>query len=625
MELTDLKTPSAFVSALSDYFLSSIDLAKEGPVYAALNRALTELEISLSEGGLCAQISRDDASLLLKASLATDISTAKENEEIASPLIYADNENIYLHRDYEVERNLAKRLYDFVAKGLGKNPKNKETPTNTLTLVKDNALSVIYGGPGTGKTSSLANILEDLFRINPNLTVFLGAPTGKASARMHEALVSASQKNHPLLAEKLKLSENSNLLSRTIHKWLYTAQETGEKPSEENPLACDVFVLDEASMLDARLAAQLLRVIDAEKTKLLFLGDAYQLRSVGPGSLFADLCALGRNYGFAIELKKSFRFDPNSAVGKMAFAINSAARKNSADSPANKSEPALCASPLNPTPVSLYLYNDIEENDSLIGLLQKLGLSDSNDVDLHFLDTAHSNTDLPIEVKSWIDDRLNHYADLIKEGDENRLFTEAQRFRILCATREGNLSVASVNAYAREALRNALLKRGFEIPARTGEMIIVTKNDDATNLFNGDMGIILPAGPSGITEVLFRSASEELRHVPLSLLPEYESAFAITIHKSQGSEYEDLALLLPRFGAETLLSNELLYTAITRVKDRKDSENRIVQYGKLSIFTSVSSLEKALSSYSARKTGLKNRLCDIFKKDEGKADDFALD
>ncbi len=112
--------------------------------------------------------------------------------------------------------------------------------------------------------------------------------------------------------------------------------------------------------------------------------------------------------------------------------------------------------------------------------------------------------------------------------------------------------------------------------------------------------------------------------MPLSLLPEYESAFAITIHKSQGSEYEDLALLLPRFGAETLLSNELLYTAITRVKDRKDSENRIVQYGKLSIFTSVSSLEKTLSSFSARKTGLKNRLCDIFKKDEGKADEFAL-
>ncbi len=155
---------------------------------------------------------------------------------------------------------------------------------------------------------------------------------------------------------------------------------------------------------------------------------------------------------------------------------------------------------------------------------------------------------------------------------------------------------------------------------RTGEMIMITKNDDATELYNGDMGIILPTTEDGVTPVLFSGASGAMRHISLSLLPEYESAFAITIHKSQGSEYEDVALLLSRFGAETLLSNELLYTAITRVKDKKDFENRIVQYGKLSIFTSIDSLEKALESFSVRKTGLKNRLRDIFAKDEYEAD-----
>ncbi len=237
---------------------------------------------------------------------------------------------------------------------------------------------------------------------------------------------------------------------------------------------------------------------------------------------------------------------------------------------------------------------------------------------------SRSGTELPAAVRSWIDERLNHYADVISARDETQYLVEAQRFRVLCATRQGNLSVSSVNTYASQSLKSALMQRGFENPGRTGEMIIVTKNDDATELYNGDMGIILPTSADGITRVLFSSASGALRRISLSLLPEYESAFAITIHKSQGSEYEDLALLLPNFGADSLLTNELLYTAITRVKDRKDIENRIVQYGRLTIFSSVSALLRALESFSVRKTGLKNRLREIFRKDQDEADEFTL-
>ena len=620
MELHEEKTPAAFVSALSDYFLSSIGLEKEGPIYETLKRVLTELEISLSEGGLCAQITRENAQLLIKAHLATDFNTTKANEAIPTPLIFADSENLYLNRDFAVERDLACRIYDFVSR----NTKDQsETATNcdaVLHLVKGKSFSVIYGGPGTGKTTSLARILDNLLKDNPKLKIYLGAPTGKASARMHEALEGAS-KNYPYLQAKLKEGGSSNLASRTIHKWLYSPQDSGERPSEENPLDCDIFVLDEASMLDARLAAQLLRVLDCRRTKILFLGDAYQLRSVGPGSLFADLCALGREKGFAIELKKSFRFDPKSAVGKMAYAINKRAREKNSDAPASESEPAICAPNATPYPVSLNLLKDADGKETPVTLLNRLGLTDSNDVCLHYLESdSRYSQELPLAVRDWIDAHINHYADTIKTGDEASFFSEAQRFRVLCATRSGNLSVASVNAYTSNSLKRALTERGFENPARTGEMIIVTKNDDATDLYNGDMGIILPTTEDGITHALFSSAAGTLRHVSLSLLPEYESAFAITIHKSQGSEYEDVALLLPYSGAETLLSNELLYTAITRVKDRKDAENRIVQYGKLSIFTSTSSLERALESFSARKTGLKNRLRDIFTKDEYEAD-----
>ncbi len=624
MEHNEEKTPAASVSALSDYFLSSIGLEKEGAIHETLKRVLTELEVSLSEGGLCAQTSSENAQLLIKAHLATDFNTAKVNETIPTPLIFADNENLYLNRDFAIERELANRICDFVSRNIEDQSATACSHDAVFHLVKGKSFSVIYGGPGTGKTSSLARILDNLLRENPNLKIYLGAPTGKASARMHEALEEAS-KNYPYLREKLKKSGTLNLASRTIHKWLYSPQDTGERPSEENPLDCDLFVLDEASMLDARLAAQLLRVLDCQRTKILFLGDAYQLRSVGPGSLFADLCALGREKGFAIELKKSFRFDPKSAVGKMAYAINKRAREKCFDAPASESEPAICAPNATRYPVSLNLYKDSDEKEAIDTLLNRLGLSDSSDICLHDLESdSRYSQELPLTVRNWIDAHMNRYADTIKTGDETSFFSEAQRFRVLCATRSGNLSVASVNAYASNSLKRALSERGFENPARTGEMIIVTKNDDATDLYNGDMGIILPTTEDGITHVLFSSASGALRHVSLCLLPEYESAFAITIHKSQGSEYEDVALLLPYSGAETLLSNELLYTAITRVKDRKDAENRIVQYGKLSIFTSLSSLERALESFSVRKTGLKNRLRDIFTKDEYEADQFRL-
>ncbi len=442
MELHETKTPTAFVSALSDYFLSSIDLPKDGPLYEALTTALSALEESLSQGGLCAQITRDLAQLLLKSHLATDLSTVKENEAIPTPLIFADGENIYLNRDYEVERELAQRIYDFVSHRAKDESLAASNPDLLLNLIKDKNFAVIYGGPGTGKTTSLARILDDLLKKNPRLKIYLGAPTGKASARMHEALDAAS-KNHPHLRERLKKSNSTNLSSRTIHKWLYSPQDSGERPSAENPLDCDVFVLDEASMLDARLAAQLLRVLDSRRTKLLFLGDAYQLRSVGPGSLFADLCALGRERGFAIELKKSFRFDPQSAVGKMAYAINKRARENCSDSPATESEPAICAPEAKPYPVRLNLYRDSESEEVPITLLNRLGLTNPNDVELHFINTNSSNNiELPTEVCRWIDKHLDCYADAIKKGEETSLFSGNFSF-----LRGSTLSCALRNAF----------------------------------------------------------------------------------------------------------------------------------------------------------------------------------
>ena len=620
MNTPENTAPTPFVTAMTEYILDAARLPKEDKVTQSLKRSLTALEESLSDGGLCAKIEPTDAETLTRAGLAYAFKGTLEKDP--PPLILADDENLYLNRDFVVELTLAKCIRSFAVKSQGapeklsnadigeieKDPDRKKA----IDLALTKPFVVIYGGPGTGKTSSLALILELLLKENPNQKIFLGAPTGKAAARMREALEASATERLPYLREKLGKKENDGIPARTLHKWLYTPQETGERPSPNSPLLCDVFVLDEASMLDARLAAALLRVLDASRTKVIFLGDAYQLRSVGPGSVFADLCELGREYGFASELKKSFRFDPTSGIGKMAAAINALARKKSNDSPAETSEAAERAPGARPNPIALNLLQTEETPRAIDSMLSALGLIENRDVAIKICEEETAN-ELPSQFTGWLESHIAEYAKAIAQQDKDLLWDASQKFRVLCATREGPNSVDAVNRFAIKALKEALSQYGFDRTARTGEILIVTKNDDTVGLYNGDIGVVLPADSRGVVRVLFSGASQERRRIALSRLPEYETAFGITIHKSQGSEYEDVALLLPTRGATALLTNELLYTAVTRVKDIKDKDFRITRYGKLSIFASPEALQGALSSCSERKTGLKNRLREAFE------------
>ncbi len=620
MNTTENRAPTPFVAAMTEYILDASNLPRKEEVAQSLKESLTALEESLADGGLCAKIKETDAALLTGNGLA--YSYKGSLEENLPPLILADGENLYLNRDFAVELTLAKCVHDFAIQSqkatqrhpiadiseIEKDPDRKRA----IELALTKPFVVIYGGPGTGKTSSLALILELLLEENPRQKIYLGAPTGKAAARMREALETSATDERPHLREKLGKKDNDGIPARTLHKWLYTPQETGERPSKDSPLLCDVFVLDEASMLDARLAATLLDVLDKKRTKVIFLGDAYQLQSVGPGSVFADLCELGRAYGFASELKKSFRFDPLSGIGKMAAAINTLARKKSNDSPARTSEAAERTPEAQPNPIALNLLQTEEVSCYVGSLVSALGLETKEDVAIKITQEEVLN-ELPSEFVHWLESHIREYAKALATRDEDKLWDAAQSFRVLCATRKGRNSVDAVNRYATNALKEALTQYGFEKTTRAGEILIVTKNDDTVGLYNGDIGVVLPADSRGVVRVLFSGASQERRRIALSRLPEYETAFGITIHKSQGSEYEDVALLLPTRGATALLTNELLYTAVTRVKDIKDKDFRITRYGKLSIFASPEALQGALSSCSERKTGLKNRLREAFE------------
>ena len=618
------KEASVFAQAMANLILGAASLPLKGETADCLIRTLSVLEESLNDGGLCASIRPQDAQCLLDAGLAVRHSNLQQNSTTRRPIVLSDENNVYLLRDFEIELDLADRIGRLINNEKTDPSSDSFANSALFGLSADQALvrqlsmtssfSVIYGGPGTGKTTCLAGILESLLESNPNLSIFLAAPTGKAASRMREALEASADKELPELSKRLAKSGLDGLPARTLHKWLLSLQGSGQQPSESNPLDCDVFVLDEASMLDARLAHRLFQMINLKRTRVIFLGDAYQLRSVGPGSVFADLCVLGRQHNFAAELKRSYRFDPDSGVGKMAYAVNKLARQANKDSEAVKSLPANKAAGIDQEPIRLFLVAAPEEQSQIPGLISSLGLHATDEGSLFQCKPQNppAENGLSQEICEWIDKRIGAYACSLAAGNEECFLAESQRFRILCATRQGPCGVDAVNAYAKRRLKEKLSSIKEMPNPRAGEMIIITKNDDSLGLYNGDMGIILPAQDDDITRVVFSKGSE-MRHVALSLLPEYETAFAITIHKSQGSEYEDVALVLPDKNAGPILSNELFYTGITRVKDIKDADGKIVRYGKLSIFASSSSLKTALTTFCQRKTGLRNRLAEVFE------------
>lgn len=624
---------SDFARTMTEFLLASKGMPEEEPLLSTLHRAFSSLEKTLRQGGLCADILPDDAASLIKAQLAAEHSLQTGLTARATALVVADKNHLYLARDFAVESTLARKIAFLSEQGpvraKTKDSCDEKTLSPDLAAVRRLALTrpfcVVFGGPGTGKTTCLAGILETLFEENGRLVVFLAAPTGKAAARMREALEASAKHGSavfPHLAERLKRNDSLALPARTLHRWLYAQQDSGEKPSPTSPLNCDLFVLDEASMLDARLAEKLLRVIDPKRTRVIFLGDPFQLRSVGPGSVFADLCALGRTQGFAGELKRSFRFNPTSGVGIIAHAVNRLARQRAHEEALPKaSEPARVFPGTTPEPVRFYLTGPIDAE-----LFPMLGLLGDPDNRLYSLSSESSDTDqaLPSSLKQWIAARIRPYAALVAQGDATALLNQSQRFRILCAMREGPDSVNAVNDYAVTVLRKELSRRGFADTTDAGRIIIIRKNDDDSGLYNGDMGVVLPAKEGSVTQVIFPGGADGVRCMALSLLPEYETAFAITIHQSQGSEYEDVALVLPTqaqktAGTESLVTNELFYTGITRVKDTKDSEYRITAYGKLAVFSSSESLKTALISLSQRKTGFKWRLIEAFEKDSAAA------
>ncbi|MBN3849026.1 AAA family ATPase [Paraburkholderia sp. Ac-20342] len=468
-------------------------------------------------------------------------------------------------------------------------------------------LTIVSGGPGTGKTTTVVGVLACLLDARADLRIALAAPTGKAAQRMQEALLARAGDLPPELAARLPQT------SYTLHRLLGSGPGGRFRHHRDNPLPYDVVVIDEASMIDVAMATHLLDAI-APRTRLVMLGDKDQLAAVEAGAVFAELSArpaltprgvrrvaqalgigearfesaLPRESRDLGEIPADDFFAPPDRFEGFDSALPANLDLFDAPAPANaepiaESLPAHDASPLADCVIWLernYRFG-LESPIGRLSLAIRNG-SASAALDVLRIDPAEpcaaalredAHATLAERTVARLAAGFAPYAEALAVAlpgdtpDPLPLFDALNRFRILCATRLGPRGVDQVNAaMAAQVRRAAGVTLAVGAQWFAGRPVMVTRNDYALGLFNGDIGIALP-GAGGALRVYFRTGDGSVRAVSPAALPPHDTAFALTVHKSQGSEFEHAVLVLPSVFSR-VLSRELVYTAITRARER---------------------------------------------------------
>jgi exodeoxyribonuclease V alpha subunit len=408
-----------------------------------------------------------------------------------------------------------------------------------------NDFSIITGGPGTGKTTTVAKILAILFTINPALKVALAAPTGKAAVRMAESLKKSSSGMPASISAKFE-----EIIPGTIHRLLgYIPGSPYFKHNSENPLNYDVVIIDESSMIDVALFAKLLQAI-GNGTRLILLGDKNQLASVEAGSLFGDLC----------NTRPQFTISKEKALFINGF-INKTTKKIPNDCIVNSE--------------SHLLFEHVVElkrshrfsGEKGIGKFSKAIINNEQDEIQGFFETRDEHVFIDIDYDEKVFEIfIKGYADYIQERDIKAALNKLNQLRVLCAIRDGEQGLYAINKRIEKYLQQKkLIKPTTEF--YENRPIIVTKNYYDLGLFNGDVGLIRYDG-NNVLKVWFEDSSGELKSVLPGLISEAETVYAMTIHKSQGSEYDNVLVVLPDVADLPLLTAELLYTGVTRAKSK---------------------------------------------------------
>lgn len=448
-----------------------------------------------------------------------------------TPLVLDGAGRLYLHRSWEYERQVSQAILSRsrqlpldaaeLESGLELYfPTGDEQPDlqrEAARMALTRRFSVISGGPGTGKTATVARILALTIQLagQQQPRIALAAPTGKAAMRLRQSILQA--------AEKLDLPGeiNGRLPNQvsTIHRLLgVRGGGNGFRHNRDNPLPCDLLVVDEASMVDLPLMARLLEALP-DQARVILLGDRDQLASVEAGAVLADICSgtdrTLDNAPAVIQLSKSYRFGGDSGIGALSRLINAGEDSAALELLASGAYPDLIWRPL---PAS-------QAFETAFGATAKAG-----------------------------------YGAYLRAATPEDALAELDRFRVLSPLRSGRYGTANLNRLCEAALG---------LKSREGERfcrqmpLMVSANNYELGLYNGDTGVVIEH--EGRPSVWFSDPESGLRHLSPLRLPAHETAFALTVHKSQGSEFDRLLLILPERMSDAL-SRELLYTAVTRAR-----------------------------------------------------------
>ena len=476
-----------------------------------------------------------------------------------SPLVFvkdAQGERLYLRRAWNAEQSIREHILQRINLSIAE-PVDLRHQLDTLfgtetsmqriacEVAAKNHITLITGGPGTGKTTTVVKLLALLIATSINdLKIHLAAPTGKAAARLTESITNA------LAQMPADVQSRIPTQTQTLHRLL----RSNSRDTRVHPLATDVVVVDEASMVDLEMMALLLASVPPT-ARLILLGDKDQLASVEAGAVMSQLCTGELLRAQTVTLTHSHRFDAASGIGKWAQAVNADNQKNATSIQAlwNAAPDWLSTLPNNTS-------EDSKQDSGLTGPLHqvtKLQLQNSHDTKLakalafgwrHWLSLLDSHRTNTFEKITACTD--SQAIDLLKSFNE---------FSVLCAVREGPFGVTQLNAHIEKAL-------GFTASAwYVGRPVMVTRNDYALELMNGDVGICLP-GADGVLRVAFPSLGGNVRWIVPARLDSVETVFAMTVHKSQGSEFHHVLLVVPAHDSP-VLTRELVYTGLTRAKE----------------------------------------------------------
>ncbi len=441
------------------------------------------------------------------------------------------DELLQFRRYFDAERRIASRIHELLAQ-----PEVDGVP----------GFSIVTGGPGTGKTTHVARRLLDLTRSSPSLRIALAAPTGKAAARLTESI---SLRLAEMAAQSRSQPDDPGE-ARTLHRLLaYSPATDRYRRNHEEPLDDDVIIVDEASMVDVLMLDALLRAIKPG-ARLMLVGDHYQLASVDAGDVLGALCrsAAAAAPESALRrcmtvLTRSWRFEQQPAIGALALAM--------------------------------------------------LG-GDHEQVLRVCRDDSFPNVQLrehPGRTEDLLEPLVAHLERSLAATSPAEMLSALEQFRVLAPEREGRLGVMGLN----RAVERWLTRRGHPVHDvwYHGRPVLVTANDYTTNVFNGDLGVVWRE--SGSVSVYFRTSDGSVRAIAPVRLPTVETAWAMTVHKSQGSEFDDVLIVLPERESR-VLNRELLYTAVTRARQR------VILTG------SESAVAGAVGRSTGRTSGLADRL-----------------